>query len=222
MTERDIMNEELFRYVPAELSELFSRSVYSYKIVRDLRDYLTHLKPGGDCEEVEQGVWISRSAKVASTAIIYPPAIICEGAEIRHCAYIRGSVYIGRGAVAGNSTELKNAVLLDDAKAPHFNYVGDSVLGKGAHMGAGAITSNLKSTGGEVIIRAVEDIRTGTRKLGAMIGDGAEIGCGTVLNPGTVIGRESIVYPLLSVRGTVAPYSIMKDKDTVVRRRDCI
>ena len=163
---------------------------------------------------------MAEGATIADSAIIMPPAVISSGAEIRHCAYIRGSVYIGRGAVVGNSTEVKNAILMDGAQAPHYNYVGDSVLGSRAHMGAGAVTSNLKSTGGTVVIHGEKEIDTGMRKMGALIGDGAEIGCGCVLNPGAVIGRESIVYPLTSVRGTVAPYSVMKDKDTVIKRRD--
>jgi len=161
-----------------------------------------------------EGVLISRSATVADSALILPPTVILDGTEIRHGAYIRGNCFIGRECVVGNSCELKNCVLFDRACVPHFNYVGDSILGYGAHLGAGAITSNLKLDGGNVVVRIGNElIETKRRKVGALIGDGAEIGCGAVLNPGSVIGAYTTVYPLLSVRGYVPHRSILKSME---------
>lgn len=163
------------------------------------------------------GVWISKSAKVSETACILPPCIIMHNAEIRHCAFIRGKVIVGENCVVGNSTELKNCILFDEAQAPHFNYVGDSVLGRHAHMGAGAIISNLKSDQSDVSIKFGDDsVNTHLRKMGAVIGDYAEIGCNSVLNPGTVIGRSSTVYPLSCVRGVIPENSIYKNADNIV------
>jgi len=152
-------------------------------------------------------IWIARDAAVSPTASITGPCIIDHGAEIRHCAFIRGSVIVGRGCVAGNSTEIKNSILFDGAQAPHFNYVGDSIMGFRSHMGAGVITSNLRSDRKNVISQGVA---TGMRKLGAMIGDRAEIGCGAVLCPGSIVGRDSIVYPCCAVRGSVPDGHIYK------------
>ncbi|MDE6873886.1 MAG: UDP-N-acetylglucosamine pyrophosphorylase [Lachnospiraceae bacterium] len=162
-------------------------------------------------EKRGENIWVARDATVAPTACINGPVIIGKGAEVRHCAYIRGNVLVGAGAVVGNSTELKNAILFDGVQVPHYNYVGDSILGYKSHMGAGSITSNVKSDKSLVFIHAEDaDIETGLRKMGAILGDQVEIGCGAVLNPGTVIGRQSTVYPLSSVRGTVGPGSIYK------------
>lgn len=166
-----------------------------------------------------ENVWIAKSASVAPTAFLGGPLIIDEEAEIRHCAFIRGSAIVGRGATVGNSTELKNCILFDGAQVPHYNYVGDSILGYKAHMGAGAITSNFRSDHGSVTLHGPE-IATGLRKFGAMIGDMAEIGCGTVLNPGTVVGRGSIVYPLSCVRGVVPEKTIYKRAGEVVAREE--
>lgn len=164
-------------------------------------------------------IWIAKSAKVAPSASIEGPTIIGEGAEIRHCAYIRGSALIGAGAVVGNSTEIKNAILFDGAQVPHFNYVGDSILGHRAHLGAAAILSNFRSDGGNITVRAGElSLQTGLRKVGAFVGDFGEIGAGAVLNPGTTVGRRAMVYPLNSVRGYVPEQHIYKAKDNVVRR----
>ena len=166
-----------------------------------------------------ENVWIAKSARVAPSACIMGPCIICAEAEVRHCAFIRGAVIVGCGAVVGNSTELKNCILFDGAAVPHYNYVGDSILGNRAHMGAGAITSNVKSDGSEVCISCNgERILTGRRKCGAMLGDGAEIGCGAVLNPGTVIGKMATVYPLSSVRGFLPPFHIWKSSSCTVRK----
>ena len=166
-----------------------------------------------------EGVWIAKSAEVAKSAYIEGPAIICEGAKLRHCAYLRQNVIVGAGATVGNSSEIKNAILFDGAQVPHFNYVGDSILGHRAHLGAGAILSNFRSDGANITIHAGDvSIKTGLRKLGAFIGDFGEIGCGAVLNPGTVVGRRAMIYPLSSVRGFVPEQHIYKAKDTVVPR----
>lgn len=170
-------------------------------------------------EQIEKNVWIARNATVSKTACLNGPLIIDEYAEIRHCAYIRGNAIIGKNAVVGNSTELKNVVLFDNVQVPHYNYVGDSVLGYKAHMGAGSITSNVKSDKSAVkIAYNGEKIDTGLRKFGAIIGDSAEIGCNAVLNPGTIIGRNSNVYPLCSVRGVVPQGSIYKSATNIVKK----
>lgn len=175
--------------------------------------------PRDQYEERTPGVWIAHTAKVAPTAYIGAPCIICEDAEIRHGAFIRGSAIVGRGAVVGNSVELKNCILFDGAQVPHFNYVGDSILGYRAHMGAGSITSNVKGDKTLVTIRLGEGkLETGRKKFGAMLGDYAEIGCNSVLNPGTVIGRNTQVYPLSSVRGFVPSESIYKANNVIVKK----
>ena len=164
-----------------------------------------------------EDIWIAKSATVAPTASIHGPAIIGEDTEVRHCAFIRGNALVGNGVVVGNSTELKNVILFDRVQVPHYNYVGDSILGFGAHLGAGAITSNVKSDKALVVIRAPDGaVETGLKKCGAMIGDCVEIGCGCVLNPGVVIGRNTTVYPLSSVRGVLPPDSIFKSPDCIV------
>lgn len=171
-------------------------------------------------EERSPGVWVAKSAKVAPTAYIGAPCIICEEAEVRHCAFIRGAALVGRGAVVGNSTELKNCILFDGAQVPHYNYVGDSILGYRAHMGAGALTSNVKGDKTPVTVRLAEErIETGRKKFGALLGDYAEIGCNSVLNPGTVIGRSTQVHPLSSVRGYVPGDSIYKASGSIVKKR---
>lgn len=172
-------------------------------------------------DRVGESIWIAKSANVAPNARIIGPAIIGEEAEVRHNAFLRGRVVLGKGTVVGNACELKNAILLDGAKAPHYNYVGDSILGYMAHLGAGAVISNLKSDGGEVTVRSAggEGLATGLRKVGAMVGDHAEIGCGAVLNPGTVVGRGSVVYPLSSVRGQIPERMILKGRGELVPRR---
>ena len=171
-------------------------------------------------EEVREGVWVSPSAVIAPTAFLGSPCIIGDGAEIRHGAFIRGDAVIGAGAVIGNSVEVKNAIISDHAEVPHFNYVGDSILGYRAHMGAGSITSNVRSDRNDVIMHLPEgDVDTGRMKVGAFIGDRAEIGCNAVLNPGTVIGHDSVVYPLSSVRGTVPSMMIAKGREIIPRER---
>lgn len=168
-------------------------------------------------EQRGEDIWVAKTAKIASTAYICGPAIVCDGAEIRHCAFIRGSAIIGAGAVVGNSTELKNCILFDNVQVPHYNYVGDSILGYKSHMGAGAVTSNVKSDKTPVKVSIDDDhIDTGRRKFGAILGDLVEVGCGSVLNPGTVVGSNTNIYPLSSVRGYVPENSIYKSRDNIV------
>ena len=170
-------------------------------------------------QKIGEDVWIARSATVAPTASVSGPCIICEGAEIRHCAFIRGKAIVGRDAVVGNSTELKNCILFDGVQVPHYNYVGDSILGYKSHMGAGAVTSNVKSDKTPVtVLFEGERIETGRKKFGAMLGDCVEIGCNSVLNPGTVIGCDSNVYPRSTVRGYIPPNSIFKKQDHIVKK----
>lgn len=168
-------------------------------------------------EKMGENVWIAKSAKVAPTAYINGPAIIGKDAEVRHCAFIRGNALVGEGAVVGNSTELKNVILFDKVQVPHYNYVGDSILGYKSHMGAGSITSNVKSDKKLVVVKGKEArIETGLKKFGAMLGDEVEVGCGSVLNPGTVVGSHTNIYPLSSVRGVVPSHSIYKNQNEVV------
>ena len=170
-------------------------------------------------KEVEKGVWVAHDSKIAKSACILPPCIIDKGAEVRHCAYIRGNAIVGKGCVIGNSCEIKNSIIFDRAQIPHYNYVGDSIIGYRAHMGAGSITSNIKSDKTMVtILKNGTKTDTGLRKMGAIIGDFAEIGCGTVLNPGSVIGASTTVYPLSLVRGYVPRDSIYKAGGEIVRK----
>ena len=169
---------------------------------------------------LEGDIWIAKSAKVAPTACINGPAIIGKNTEVRHCAFIRGKALVGEGCVVGNSTELKNVVLFNNVQVPHYNYVGDAVLGYKSHMGAGSICSNVKSDKKLVVVKADgEKIETGMKKFGAMLGDEVEVGCGSVLNPGTVVGSHSNIYPLSSVRGVVPANSIYKNKNEVVEKQ---
>lgn len=173
---------------------------------------------GDEYEEILPRVWVNKTAKIAPTAYIGAPAIIGADSEVRHCAFIRGSALVGENCVVGNSTELKNVILFDGVQVPHYNYVGDSILGYKAHMGAGAITSNVKSDKTDVVIHGVEDLPTGLKKVGAFLGDLVEVGCNSVLNPGTVIGRGTSVYPLSSVRGVVPADSIYKGDGKIIHK----
>lgn len=201
---------------------LLEEATYPWEVLSKIEEYI--LKIGEelskeDYNKVGENVWIAKSAKVAPTAYINGPAIIGENAEVRHCAFIRGNAIVGNNAVVGNSTELKNVILFNNVQVPHYNYVGDSILGYKAHMGAGSITSNVKSDKKLVVIKnGDETIETGRKKVGAMIGDNVEVGCGSVLNPGTVIGRGSNIYPLSSVRGVVKAHSIYKKDGNIVNK----
>ena len=203
-------------------AELFEGKTYPWEVLPEIGDFIIKLGKTLDPSEYEEkgeNVWIARSATVAPTASITGPAIIGRDAEVRHCAFIRGKAIVGEGAVVGNSTELKNAVLFNKVQVPHYNYVGDSILGYKAHMGAGSITSNVKSDKKLITIKGPDgNIDTGIKKIGAFLGDNVEIGCGSVLNPGTIIGRNSNIYPLSSVRGCIKSGSIYKNRAEVVEK----
>ena len=205
-------------------AELFEGKTYPWEVLPEIGEFIMKLGPTlspFEYECREGNIWIARSATVAPTAYIHGPAIIGKDAEVRHCAFIRGNAIVGEGAVVGNSTELKNVVLFNKVQVPHYNYVGDSILGYKAHMGAGSITSNVKSDKKLVKVHTPEgDIETDIKKFGAMIGDNVEVGCGSVLNPGTVIGRESNIYPLSSVRGVVPSRSIYKKQGEVATKHE--
>ena len=200
--------------------ELLEKSTYPWEVLQEIEKYILEIGKNLDEEEydkVGENVWIAKNAKVAPTAYINGPTIIGKNAEIRHCAFIRGNAIVGENAVVGNSTELKNVILFNNVQIPHYNYVGDSILGYKSHMGAGSITSNVKSDKKLVIIKnGKEKIETNRKKVGAMIGDGVEVGCGSILNPGTVVGRNSNIYPLSSVRGVIPENSIYKNKSEIV------
>ena len=203
--------------------EYLEQFTYPWEALKGISDYIKTLGPALDTEKFEQrgeNIWVAKSAKVAPTACLNGPLIIDEDAEIRHCAFIRGSAIVGKGSVVGNSTELKNVIVFNSVQVPHYNYVGDSVLGYKSHMGAGSITSNVKSDKTLVVVKDKdEQIETGLKKFGAMLGDYVEVGCNSVLNPGTVIGRHSNVYPTSCVRGVLPANSIYKNKTEIVEKQ---
>ena len=211
---------DLYDLTHTQAAPLLEEVEYPWQALAGISGFILSLGSTLSAEEYDhpsEDVWIAKSAKVAPTANITGPCIIGPETEVRHCAFIRGKALIGAGCVVGNSTELKNVILFDQAKVPHYNYGGDSILGFQAHMGAGSITSNVKSDKTLVVIRDGEErFPTGLKKVGAMLGDRAEIGCNTVMNPGTVIGRDSSVYPTSCVRGTVPANSIFKDQAHIV------
>ena len=204
--------------------ELLEKVEYPWEALAQINDYILELGSKLDLNQynkVGEDVWIAKTAKVMPSAYIHGPAIIGENAEVRHCAFIRGKVIVGDGAVVGNSTELKNVILFNKVQVPHYNYVGDSILGYKAHMGAGSITSNVKSDKKPIVIKGADvPVETGLKKIGAFLGDEVEIGCGSVLNPGTVIGKQSNIYPLSSVRGFVQARSIYKKQGEIVKKLD--
>ena len=212
--------KDLFNLDETIARDLFDGVTYPWEVLPKIGEFIVKLGETLSLDEYDKrgdNVWIANDAKVFESAYINGPCIIGKGAEVRHCAFIRGNAIVGEGAVVGNSTELKNVVLFNKVQVPHYNYVGDSILGFKAHMGAGSITSNVKSDKKLVVIKDGKDtIETGLKKVGAFLGDNVEVGCGSVLNPGTVIGRESNIYPLSSVRGVVAGGSIYKNKGEVV------
>ncbi len=203
---------------------LLEKYVYPWEVLPHIEEFIIELGNKLDSSKynkVEENIWIAKTAKVAKTAYINGPAIIGENTEIRHCAFIRGKVIIGNNVVVGNSTELKNAILFNNVQVPHYNYVGDSILGYKAHMGAGSILSNVRSDKKLVIIKnGNEKIETGIKKIGAMLGDEVEVGCGSVLNPGTVIGKKTNIYPLSSVRGVIPKASIYKNQNEIVLKSE--
>ena len=204
--------------------DIFNGVTYPGEVLPKISNFILELGATLSEDEYEkrgENVWVAKSAKVAPTAFINGPAIIGKDAEVRHCAFIRGNAIVGEGAVVGNSTELKNVILFNKVQVPHYNYVGDSVLGYKSHMGAGSITSNVKSDKKLVVVKAGEEkIETGMKKFGAMLGDEVEVGCGSVLNPGTVVGNHSNIYPLSSVRGFVPANSIYKKQGEVVTKEE--
>ena len=220
MNECKITN--LYNLEETNAKDIFNNCEYPWEVLPKIKDFIIQLGetlPSEKYEKLNENIWIAKSAKVAPTAFINGPTIIGENTEIRHCAFIRGNALIGNNCVVGNSTELKNVILFNNVQVPHYNYVGDSILGFRSHMGAGSITSNVKSDKKLVVVKKEnEHIETGLKKFGAMIGDNVEVGCGSILNPGTVIGKNSNIYPLSSVRGVIAENSIYKKQGEVVEK----
>lgn len=210
-------NKDLFLTNNSIAIDLINRYEYPFEVLPNIKDYIVDI--GNKLDESylkkEDNIWIAKDANVDSTASISGPCIIDHNAEIRHNAFIRGCVIIGKNCVLGNSCEIKNSILFDEVQVPHFNYVGDSILGYKSHMGAGSITSNVKSDKSLVHINNIE---TNLKKVGAFLGDNTEIGCNSVLNPGTIIGNNTTVYPLVSVRGFINPNSIVKQNEIIIKK----
>ena len=216
--------KELYTLDETIAKDIFDGVTYPWEVLPKIGSFIMELGKTLSEDEYEkrgENIWIAKSASVAPTAYINGPAIIGKNAEVRHCAFIRGNAIVGEGAVVGNSTELKNVILFNKVQVPHYNYVGDSVLGFKSHMGAGSITSNVKSDKKLVVVKTPEGmIETGMKKFGAMLGDEVEVGCGSVLNPGTVVGSHSNIYPLSSVRGYIPGGSIYKKQGEVGEKRE--
>lgn len=213
---------ELYDLTQTIAGDYLSRFTYPWEALDGIKDYIRELGKTLDPARFEkrgEDIWVAKSATVAPSASLNGPLIIDEDAEIRHCAFIRGSAIIGKGSVVGNSTEIKNDIIFNSVQVPHYNYVGDSILGYKSHMGAGSITSNVKSDKSLVVVKdSADQIATGRKKFGAMLGDFVEVGCNSVLNPGTVIGRHTNIYPLSSVRGVIPADSIYKRQGEVVSK----
>lgn len=219
--------KNLYNLEESIAGEYLAQFTYPWEALNGIGDFIRELGPTLDPEIYEQrgeDIWVAKNATVFESAYLHGPLIIDEEAEIRHCAFIRGSAIVGKGSVVGNSTELKNVIIFNSVQVPHYNYVGDSILGYKSHMGAGSITSNVKSDKTLVVVKDLydtkEEIATGRKKFGAMLGDHVEVGCNSVLNPGTVIGPHSNVYPLSRVRGVIPAGSIFKDADHVVKKNE--
>lgn len=215
--------ENLYTLEESIAGAYLAQFTYPWEALKGISDYIKELGPTLDPEIYEQrgeNIWVAKNATVAPTASLNGPLIIDEKAEIRHCAFVRGSAIVGKGSVVGNSTELKNVILFNSVQVPHYNYVGDSILGYKSHMGAGSITSNVKSDKTLVVVKdcydTKEEIETGLKKMGAMLGDYVEVGCNSVLNPGTVIGKNTNIYPLSRVRGVIPAEHVFKEKDNVI------
>ena len=204
--------------------DYLSKFEYPWQALAGIKDMIIELGKSlskDEYDEISENVWVAKSAKVFPTAYLGAPCIIGPESEVRHCAFIRGSALVGKGCVVGNSVELKNVIIFDNVQVPHYNYVGDSILGFKSHMGAGSITSNVKSDKTLVVVKSKdEQIPTGLKKFGAILGDHVEVGCNSVLNPGTVIGRNTNIYPVSRVRGVVPQNSIYKDKDHIVGKEN--
>ena len=223
MENNSVTIKELFDLNETIAAKIFDGCVYPWEVLSKIKDFIIELGntlPEDEYEKKGENIWIAKSANVFPTAYINGPCIIGKDAEVRHCAFIRGNAIVGEGAVVGNSTELKNVILFNKVQVPHDNYVGDSILGYKAHMGAGSITSNVKSDKKLITIKGIDTpIDTGIKKIGAFLGDNVEVGCGSVLNPGTIVGRNSNIYPLSSVRGCVPSGSIYKNGNEVVEKQ---
>lgn len=223
MKQESMKTKELFDLTKTLAAELLAGTEYPWEALTGIKEMIVRIGATLSSTEYEkrgEDVWVAKDAKVAPTAYIGGPAIIGHQAEVRHCAFIRGSALVGNNAVVGNSTELKNVILFDAVQVPHYNYVGDSILGYKAHMGAGAITSNVKADKALVMIHAEDgELATKQKKVGAILGDYAEIGCNTVLNPGTIIGKNTNVYPLSNVRGCIDANHIYKQKGEIVKKK---
>ena len=220
---KEITVKEMYTLEETIAKDIFDGVTYPWEVLPKISEFILKLGetlPEEEYDKVGDDVWIARSANVFSSAYIKGPALIGKNAEIRQCAFIRGNAIVGEGAVVGNSTELKNVILFNKVQVPHYNYVGDSILGYKSHMGAGSITSNVKSDKTLVVVKTPEgNIETGLKKFGAMLGDEVEVGCGTILNPGSVVGSHTNIYPLSSVRGFVPSGSIYKKQGEVVEKQ---
>lgn len=212
---------ELYGKLPELFAPVFEGATFPWEVLGRIAEFTAHLADAGydGYTQLRPGVLVGRDVKIAPTAVIDGTAVIGHGSVLRPGAYLRGGVLVGESCVIGNSTELKNCIIMDHAQVPHYNYVGDSILGNKAHMGAGAVCSNLKADGKNVVIHGAADYDTGRRKVGAFLGDGADVGCGCVLSPGTVIGKGTSVYPLTHLRGVVPADSIVKAADKIVQKR---
>ena len=221
---KELTVQELYTLEETIARDIFNDVTYPWEVLPKISDFIIELGntlPAEEYDRQGEDIWIAKSAVVASSASLTGPLIIGKDAEIRHCAFIRGNAIVGEGVVVGNSTELKNVILFNKVQVPHYNYVGDSILGYKAHMGAGSITSNVKSDKKLTTIRTSRGvIETGLKKFGAMLGDEVEVGCGAVLNPGSVVGSHTNIYPLSMVRGYVPAYSIYKKQGEVIVKRD--
>lgn len=219
----EMKTENLYDLKETIAASLLEKAEYPWEALGGIKAFILELGSRLSPERFEkrgEDVWVAKSAVVAPTACINGPCIIDEEAEVRHCAFVRGSAIIGKKAVVGNSTELKNVILFNRVQVPHYNYVGDSILGFKAHMGAGSITSNVKSDKTLVVVKTREaEVETGLKKFGAMLGDGVEVGCNSVLNPGTVVGRNTNIYPLSRVRGFVPANSIFKEEGNLAEKK---
>jgi NDP-sugar pyrophosphorylase family protein len=220
MNREELMISELYDLQYTMAAPLFGKFRFPWEVLPEIGNFIMELGstlPADEYQKIGDSIWIHKSVSIPPTASLTGPLIICEGAEVRQCAFFRGKVLVGKNAVTGNSCEFKNCILFDRVQTPHYNYVGDSVLGYRSHMGAASLTSNVKSDKKPVVVHTgEEDIETGFKKFGAMIGDEVEVGCGSVLNPGTVIGKHTNIYPLSSVRGCVPAFSIWKREGEIV------
>lgn len=222
MKKNQMRIKDLFNTEHTIANQLMDKYEFPWEVLSEIGNFIRsmgEILPENEYKKIGHNIWVHNSVKIPPTVCLAGPLIICEGAVLRHCAFFRGNVIVGKKAVVGNSTELKNVILFDEVQVPHYNYVGDSILGYKAHLGAGAVTSNVKSDKTLVQVHAEDgDIETNLKKLGAIIGDGTEVGCNAVLNPGTVIGKESNVYPVSCVRGCVDEKSIYKAPGNIVKK----